>query len=628
MNDDSRNRPSGRLQFEDEAQDDLTSGIGAPAKSTDFVGRGGATECADFGRKTPEGAERSLQRRGPKLGGKLRQESKEARPTERLKHEDKEATPHDSPGPSNKKEVRDGKRFEKSGQRVEKTGAKLDDAKEKLDTQKPPKKPGPVTTIGRAAKFEAWRYAHGKINQVEHENVGIEAAHKTELTGETVVRGGTRFIKGRIRARPTRQVRKWERKNMSAKADYAFRQMAQEHPELKKNTLSRFYQKQRIKKQYRQQAKQAAKATQKTAVTTEKIAGAAWGFVKRNPKVFILVLCLLLIIVILQSCMAAAISIGNGLTGAIAASTYSSEDVDMLGAEAAYLALEAELQEYLDSYEATHSYDEYHYDLDDIEHDPYVLISMLSAFHEGAWTVDEVQNTLAMLFERQYILSETVVTERRYYIETDTWTDENGDTHTDSYRVYYDYYICTVTLENFNLSHLPIHIMGEEQLSRYALYMGTLGNRPDLFPSSSYIGKYITNGPTLHDVPEEYLNNETFAAILAEAEKYIGYPYVWGGYSPTTSFDCSGFVSYVYNQCGWDFGRLGAQGLCNISTRTSNPQPGDLVFFTGTYDTPGVSHVGIYVGDGWMLHCGDPIQYADLSSSYWQSHFYCYGRMP
>ena len=218
------------------------------------------------------------------------------------------------------------------------------------------------------------------------------------------------------------------------------------------------------------------------------------------------------------------------------------------------------------------------------------------------------------------------MTERRYYIETDTWTDEEGNTHTDSYRVYYDYYICTVTLENFNLTHLPIYIMGEDQLSRYALYMATLGNRPDLFPSSPYVAKY-TADPVEHEIPEAYLDDETFAAILEEAEKYIGYHYVWGGYKPSTSFDCSGFVSYVYNQCGWDFGRLGAQGLYNISTRVSLPRPGDLVFFTRTYDTPGVSHVGIYVGDGWMLHCGDPIGYANLNTSYWQSHFYAYGRL-
>ena len=186
-----------------------------------------------------------------------------------------------------------------------------------------------------------------------------------------------------------------------------------------------------------------------------------------------------------------------------------------------------------------------------------------------------------------------------------------------------------MTLENKNLSHLPLELMGEEELARYALYMSSLGNRPDLFPESAYVGKYITNPPADYDVPEEYLGDETFAAILGEAEKYLGYPYVWGGSSPSTSFDCSGFVSYVLTNSGLvNTGRLGAQGLYNISTPVSkaNAQPGDLIFFVGTYDTPGVSHVGIYVGDGVMIHCGDPIQYTSINSSYWQQHFYAFGR--
>jgi len=295
----------------------------------------------------------------------------------------------------------------------------------------------------------------------------------------------------------------------------------------------------------------------------------------------------------------------------VGASTYPAEDADLLGAEAAYSSMEADLQNYLDTYTSTHSYDEYHFDLDEIEHDPYVLLSIISAWHEGEWTLAEVQDTLQMLFDRQYTLTETVVTETRY--------DAEGDPYT--------WYICYVTLESENLSHLPVYIMGEEQLSRYALYMATLGNRPDLFPGSDYVGKY-TGDPVEHEVPEEYLTDETFSALLTEAEKYIGWPYVWGGSSPSTSFDCSGYLSWVLNQCGWNVGRLGAQGLYNYCTPTSSPQPGDLVFFVGTYDTPGVSHCGLYVGDGWMLHCGDPISYANLNSSYWQSHFYAYGRLP
>ena len=514
--------------------------------------------------------------------------------------------------------------------RMEQRGEKLDKARGKLAKQKPPKRPGPVKRVGRMAGAEAHAFVHGKIYEVEHENVGTEGAHRSELVGEAVVRHGTRAVKKAIREHPARAVRRAESRHIKATADYQFRAAALEHPELDKGAISRYLQKRRIQKQYAKQAraaaKQGAQAAEKTAVTTERLAVRAWGFVKRHPVGAVIGLACCLLIFSLQSCVSSMTTVGNGVVGAVAASTYPSEDREMLGAEAAYCALEAELQGYLDSYESTHDYDEYHYDLDDIEHDPYVLISMLSALHEGAWTVDEVQGTLQSLFDRQYILTENVVTERRYYIETDTWTDEDGHTHHDSYRVYYDYYICTVTLENFNLSHVPVYIMGEEQLSRYALYMSTLGNRPDLFPQSGYVPKY-TSPPVEHDIPEDYLADETFAAILEEAEKYIGFPYVWGGSSPNTSFDCSGFVSYVYNQCGWDFGRLGAQGLYNISTRTNSPKPGDLVFFTGTYDTPGVSHCGIYVGDGWMLDAGDPIGYSNLNTSYWQSHFYAYGKL-
>ncbi len=515
--------------------------------------------------------------------------------------------------------------------RMEKRGEKLDAAKDKLAKQKPLKKPGPVKRTGRVVSGGVHGFVHGKIYENEHENVGIEGAHRSELVGEAAARYGTRKVKTAIREHPAKAVRRAEAKHIRATADYHYRVNAQAHPELDKNAFSRYLQKRRLRKQYQKQAKEAAKqgaaAAEKTAVTTEKLAANAVGFVKRHPAGCLIALCCVLLVLVLQSCMSSMVTLGNGTIGAIAASTYAAEDGDLRGAEAAYCALEAELQNDLDTYERTHSYDEYHFDLDDIEHDPYVLLSMISALYEGAWTVDEVSGTLQSLFDRQYILTENVVTERRYYIETDTWTDEDGKSHSSSYRVYYNYYICTVTLENFNLSHVPIYMMGEEQLSRYARYMATLGNRPDLFPSSGYVDKYITNGPTLHEVPESYLSDETFAAILEEAERYIGYPYVWGGYQPSTSFDCSGFVSYVYNQCGWDFGRLGAQGLYNISTRTNNPKPGDLVFFTGTYDTPGVSHVAIYVGDGWILHCGDPVQYANLNTSYWQSHFYAYGKL-
>ena len=513
--------------------------------------------------------------------------------------------------------------------RMERRGEKLDTAREKLAKQKPPKKPGAVKRFAHTAGHGVHGFVHGKLYEVEHENVGTEGAHRSELAAESVYRFGRRKLRKAIREHPAKAVERAESKHIKATADYYYRKTVEEHPEMQESgAVSRYLQKQKIKRQYARQAREAARQTAKaaegTASVTGKLAEKVSAYIKEHPGGLLLLLAAFLLLVVLQSCMSSLVTVGNGVAGAIGASTYAAEDADLLGAEAAYCALEDELQCYLDTYTRTHDYDEYHFDLDTIEHDPYVLLSIVCALHEGEWTLGEVQGTLQMLFDRQYILTEDVVVEVRY--RTVTRTDSEGNDY--EVEVPYNYYICYVTLENFNLSHVPVYMMSEEQLSMYALYMSTLGNRPDLFPSSGYIGKYITNRPPEHEVPESYLDDETFAAILKEAEKYLGFPYVWGGSSPSTSFDCSGFVSYVYNQCGWSFGRLGAQGLYNICSRTSSPRPGDLVFFVGTYDTAGISHVGIYVGDGWMLHCGDPISYANLNSSYWQSHLYAYGRLP
>ena len=487
-----------------------TSENGAPAKSVDFVGRGGATERGDFGTLCPEGAERSLCRRVPKYRQHSKRETRE-------------------PGASSEKFRRDSKQAR----------------------QKPYKPPGPVRRAAGFAGRSVHGFAHGKVYEVEHENVGTEGAHRSELVAEAAGRRAVRFTKQRIRTHPARAVKKAEGRSVKAAADYHFRQTVLEHPEMeKKNALSRLWRKRQQRKRYQKRAREAA---------------------KRGAK--------------------------------------------------------ADLRSMLDNYEAAHSYDEYHFDLDGIEHDPYVLLSILSAFHPEGWTLAEVEADLQTLFDRQYILTESVEVEVRY--RTETRTDSEGNTY--DVEVPYNYFICTVTLENFNLSHVPVYIMGEDQLSRYALYMAALGNRPDLFPGSAYIGKY--GGPvTTYDIPPEALEDEQFAAMIAEAEKYLGYPYVWGGSSPATSFDCSGFVSWVVNHCGvgWDVGRLGATGLYHICTPVSsaNAKPGDLIFFQGTYDTDGMSHVGIYVGGGMMIHCGDPIQYANINTSYWQAHFAAFGRLP
>ena len=512
--------------------------------------------------------------------------------------------------------------------RMEKQGRKVEKAKEKLARQKPPKKPGPVKRAGRVASGSVHGFVHGKIFEVEQENVGTEGAHRSELVGESVLRHGSRLVKRKIREHPARAVQKAEARYVKRTADYHFHTAAQEHPELAKSALKRYWQKQRNRKQYQKRAKaaakQGAKAAGKTAAATEKLAAKAAGFVKRHPAGSVIALACILLVFLVQSCSSSLVTIGNAGAGALGATTYPSEDGDMLGAEAAYTGLEAELKNYLDTYESTHDYDEYHFDLDGIEHDPYVLISILSALHEGQWTLSQAAGTLQTLFDRQYILTEEVVVEVRY--RTETRTDSEGNDY--EVEIPYNYYICYVTLENKNLSHLPVYFMSEEQMSRYAIYMSTVGNRPDLFPDSPYVDRYITNPPQGYEVPGEYLDDETFAAMLSEAQKYIGYPYVWGGSSPATSFDCSGYLSWVINHSGWNVGRQTAQGLYNLCTPVSSPRPGDLVFFKGTYNTSGVSHCGIYVGDGRMLHCGDPIGYANLNTNYWQSHLYAYGRLP
>ena len=504
---------------------------------------------------------------------------------------------------------------------------------EEVDKKKPPSKL--THAVQDAPANLILSQVHREVRQSEDDNVGVEAAHKVEQAVES----GGRLVQSAHRAhqlKPYRAAIRAEKKLERANLDALQKKAEIDSPT--SNPVSKWQQKQAIKKQYaaakhNQAAQTTAKAAENTAKAAKKAAEKAekaGKYVWEHRRGFAIAAAILLMLAFLLNGLSSCSVIMDGVGSGIAASTYPSQDADMLSAEAQYCAMEAELQRYLDTYESTHDYDEYHFDLDTIEHDPYVLISMITALHQGEWTLDEVQGTLQMLFDRQYILTEDVVVETRYRTETDTWTDADGNTHTDTYQVPYDYYICTVTLENFNLSHVPVYIMSEEQLGMYATYMATLGNRPDLFPGSGYIGKYVEGSYTDYDIPPEALDDEVFAAIIKEAEKYLGYPYVWGGSSPSTSFDCSGFVSWVINHSGWDVGRLGAQGLCNICTPVSsaNVKPGDLVFFTGTYDTPGVSHVGIYVGNNMMIHCGDPISYTNLNSSYWQSHFYRYGRLP
>ena len=466
-------------------------------------------------------------------------------------------------------------------------------------------KPAPVSKLTHAVQAAPVHAAagtvHRKISETEHDNVGVESAHRLEESAE----GGARLAAHSCRSqklRPYREAAKAERKLEQANVNVLYQKHIRQNPQLASNPVSRWQQKRAIRKQYAA-AKRAGQSAGSTVKTAENVAKAAKkaaeetkktaGFIWRHKKGFLIVIGLFLVVSIFLNGMTSCSMLAEGVMSVLGGSTHPSSDDAMLGAEAAYAGMENELQSYLDSYESTHDYDEYVYDLDAIKHDPYVLISLLTAYHHGTWTLAEAQATLDVFFDRQYTLTETVTEETR--------VDVDGNPYT--------WKICTVKLDNFDLSRLTAYLLDEDGLKLYAGYMANQGNRPDLFPQGLYPNVSKRPDYTDYDVPPEALEDEAFAAMLKEAEKYLGYPYVWGGSSPATSFDCSGFVSWVVNHSGWNVGRLGAQGLYNICTPVSpdNAKPGDLVFFKYTYKAPdpdGVTHCGIYVGNGMMIHCG------------------------
>ncbi len=503
---------------------------------------------------------------------------------------------------------------------------------EEVDKKRPPSKLS--HTLPDAPLDTVRATAHRKLREDNDDNSGTEAANTLTEGAESAYRIAETAHHSHLE-KPYRRAEKAEAALDKANLK-ALNKTYERQNGAAVNPYSKWQQRKAIKREYAAaKAGKGAKSTVRASETTAKAAKRAaesskkaGSFIVRHRKGIIIVGAIAAVVLLLLSCVSSCSTIFQGISSSITATTYPLEDADMLAAEAQYCALEAELQAYLDSYEATHDYDEYHFFLDEIEHDPYVLISSITALMGGEWTADEIGGVLDMLFEKQYILTEEVVVEVRY--RTETRTDSEGNSY--DVEVPYNYYICTVTLENFDLSHVPVYIMSQDQLSMYAVYMSTLGNRPDLFGGSEYVDKYYNTEYEDYEIPPEALEDEQFAAIITEAERYLGFPYVWGGSNPSTSFDCSGFVSYVYNNCGldWDFGRLGAEGLRGISAYVSpaEAQPGDLIFFEGTYDTTGASHVGIYVGNNTMIHCGDPIQYSSIDTSYWQSHFLQFGRLP
>ena len=501
------------------------------------------------------------------------------------------------------------------------------------------KRPSKLSHAVKASPINAMSaVSHSMVAEDSGDSASASVSHEVIGSAEGSARTAAsvrRTLKDRPYARVLRAERAADRANLKA----LYKEAELKNPSWGASPLSRFQQKRAIKKAYAEAkagrvvdntvkaSELAAKAVQKSEAAGSKL----MQFFVQHKKGFIIIGVIGLMFLMFSSLLSSCSLMMSSVTSSGVMTTYPSEDADMLAAEEQYKAKENELQEYLDNYESSHDYDEYHFELDEIEHDPYVLISMLTAMQEGGWKIDEVESLLQTIFDRQYTLTENVEVETRYRTETETYTDEDGNTTTESYEVPYDYYICTVTLENFDLSHLPVYLMDEDHLSLYSVYMATLGNRPDLFGESSYVGKYY-GGQSSYTVPAEALADEQFAAMITEAEKYLNYPYVWGGSSPSTSFDCSGFICWVLNHCGvgWNVGRTTAEGLRGMCSYVSpsDAKPGDLIFFEKTYNTRGASHIGIYVGENTMLHCGDPIQYTRIDTSYWQSHFMQFGRLP
>ena len=492
---------------------------------------------------------------------------------------------------------------------------------------------------------EIKNYVHGKVGEVEKDNSGVEGAHKSEKLAERAGGYASRKLKEGYRShklKPYREAAKAEAASQKADTNYLYHKTLKENPELASNPLSRFHQKQQIKRQYAKDLRAAQKAgktagkTAGAAKNARKAAGKAGeatkkttDFIARHWKGILTVGVFLLLIVMIFTGLSSCAAIIQGGVSSVLGTSYTAEDEAIREVEADYKELESGLREEIADIETDYpDYDEYQYHLDEIGHDPFALASYLTAKLYD-YTREEAQAEIQALFEKQYTLTLREEIQTRYRTETTT-DPETGETTTEE--IPYDYYILHVTLTNKNIETLAGELLTPEQKEMFDVYMETKGNKPDVFGDDYATGTPGSGEYTDYEIPPEALSDERFAAMIAEAEKYLGYPYVWGGSSPSTSFDCSGFVCWVINQSGvGSVGRTTAQGIFNYTTPIApgEAKPGDIIFFTGTYDSgSAVSHVGIYAGNGMMIHCGNPISYASVNTPYWQSHFYSYGRLP
>ena len=581
-------------------------------------------------------------KKNPNLGDKLRQEREGAENTLR---DSRNKAADSSTGESSKKKAEHRRQIRHEADLAKMRSKKLkseQEVKAKKNAAASGKKGGKPKKTGNLAADALSAKTHQSVRNADQDNnSGVEAAHFTEGSAEGAARAGSRFQYGR-KLRQYKKLERLEKKADKDAVDSIFAERMKSDPQAGSNFFSRWRQKQAIKKEYaaakagaaaaENTAAGTAKAAQGTASMTEK----AFQFVQSHSHIIIGIAAVGLLVLVIAGSVSSCSVLINGGGNVVLGTSYTAEDEDLKGVETDYTKLEDKLRKQIDRIETDHpGYDEYRYNLAEIGHNPYELASLLTVEFEN-YTRSQVQARLQSIFEAQYELKlEERVEIRTRTVHSSSTDPETGETTDESYEEEYEYYILNVTLINRGTDYVARNSgWNDDQLDRYEVTLECRGNRDDLFAGIAFAtpdGAGSSGEYQDYDIPGEALTDEKFRKMITEAEKYLGYPYVWGGSSPSTSFDCSGFVSWVINHCGngWNVGRQTANGLmgkCDIIPK-SEAKPGDLIFFQKTYNTSGASHVGIYVGNGMMIHCGNPISYASIETNYWRQHYYCMGRI-
>lgn len=585
-------------------------------------------------------------KKNPNLGDKLRQEREGAENTLR---DSRSKTADSSTGDGGKKKAEHRRQIRHEADLAKMRSKKLksdQEAKAKKNAAASGKKGGKPKKPGNLAADALSAKAHQSVRNADQDNnSGVEAAHFTEGSAEGAARAGSRFQYGR-KLRQYKKLERLEKKGNKDAVNSIFAERMKSDPQAGSNLFSRWRQKQAIKKEYAAAkagaaaAENTASGTAKAAQGTVSITEKAFQFVQSHSHIIIGIAAVGLLVLVIAGSVSSCSVLINGGGNVVLGTSYTAEDEDLKGVETDYTKLEDKLRKQIDRIETDHpGYDEYRYNLAEIGHNPYELASLLTVEFEN-YTRSQVQARLQSIFEAQYELKLEEKVEIRTRKETRVGYRYNpitgtGHTYTYQVTVQYEYKILNVTLLNRGVDYVARNSgLTDDQLQRYEVTLECRGNRDDLFAGIAFAtpdGAGSSGEYQDYDIPGEALTDEKFRKMITEAEKYLGYPYVWGGSSPSTSFDCSGFVSWVINHCGngWNVGRQTANGLmgkCDIIPK-SEAKPGDLIFFQKTYNTSGASHVGIYVGNGMMIHCGSPISYASIETSYWRQHYYCMGRI-